>query len=228
MKWISDFIDFILPRRCVVCDELLSSGEKELCLNCLMALPLLSDAHRAELEKIFWGIVPVDKVFSYFYYTKGSPYNSLLHNLKYKNRPQIGVQLARNAAVELLATGFFGDVELIIPLPLSRRKLRSRGYNQCDYIAQGVSQVTGIKVCKNAVVRTKANETQTHKSREERWKNVKGIFRVSNVDDVRGKSVLLVDDVLTTGATMADCARALVDAGCKVKIFTLAYSSNEM
>lgn len=226
MKWISDFIDFILPRHCAVCGEVLSRGERELCLNCLLAMPLIDEAHCAELEKLFWGIVPVERVASYFYYRKGSPYNNLLHNLKYRNKPQIGLLLAGNAAKELLPKGFFDGVELIIPLPLSKKKERSRGYNQCDYIADGLSQVTGIPVCKNCISRTKANETQTHKSREERWKNVEGIFAVSNPDAVRGKHILLIDDVLTTGATIADCARALVEVGCRVTIFTLAYSSN--
>lgn len=224
MKWISDFIDFIMPRHCAVCGEVLSRGEQEICLNCLLALPLIDDAHCAEIEKLFWGIVPVERAASYFYYRKGSPYNNLLHHLKYKNRPQIGVMLAKNAATELLTKGFFNGVELILPLPLSKKKERSRGYNQCDYIAEGLSQVTGIPVVRGCITRTKANETQTHKNRQERWKNVEGIFAVSNPDAVRGKHVLLIDDVLTTGATISDCARALVRAGCRVTIFTLAYS----
>lgn len=224
MKWISDFIDFIMPRHCAVCGEVLSRGEQEICLNCLLALPLIDDAHCAEIEKLFWGIVPVERAASYFYYRKGSPYNNLLHHLKYKNRPQIGVLLAKNAATELLTKGFFNGVELILPLPLSKKKERSRGYNQCDYIAEGLSQVTGIPVVRGCITRTKANETQTHKNRQERWKNVEGIFAVSNPDAVRGKHILLIDDVLTTGATISDCARALVRAGCRVTIFTLAYS----
>ena len=224
MKWISDLIDFILPRHCAVCGEVLSRCEQEICLNCLLALPLIDDAHCAEIEKLFWGIVPVERAASYFYYRKGSPYNNLLHRLKYKNRPQIGVMLAKNAATELLTKGFFNGVELILPLPLSKKKERSRGYNQCDYIAEGLSQVTGIPVVRGCITRTKANETQTHKNRQERWKNVEGIFAVSNPDAVRGKHVLLIDDVLTTGATISDCARALVRAGCRVTIFTLAYS----
>ena len=224
MKWISDLIDFILPRHCAVCGEVLSRGEQEICLNCLLALPLIDDAHCGEIEKLFWGIVPVERAASYFYYRKGSPFNNLLHHLKYKNRPQIGVMLAKNAATELLTKGFFNGVELILPLPLSKKKERSRGYNQCDYIAEGLSQVTGIPVVRGCITRTKANETQTHKNRQERWKNVEGIFAVSNPDAVRGKHVLLIDDVLTTGATISDCARALVRAGCRVTIFTLAYS----
>ena len=226
MKWISDLLDFIFPRHCVVCGEILSSGEKDICVNCLVSLPLIDEQHRSEIEKIFWGIVPVERAASYIYYRKGSPYNRLLHYLKYKERPEVGVRLAVAAAKELAPTGFFDGVELIVPLPLSGKKLRRRGYNQCDYIAGGISKVTGIPVAKGCVQRTVANETQTHKNRDERWRNVQGIFAVNNVEPLRGRHILLVDDVLTTGATLASCSATLVAAGCKVSLFTLAYSSN--
>lgn len=227
MKWISDLLDFIFPRHCIVCGDILSSGEKDICINCLVSLPLIDEQQRAEIGKIFWGIVPVESAASYIYYKKGSPYNRLLHYLKYKGRPEVGVRLAVAAAKELVSAGFFDGIELIVPLPLSKKKLRQRGYNQCDYIAYGISQVTGIPVESDCVERTRANETQTHKNREERWQNVKGIFAVNNVEDLQGKHILLIDDVLTTGATLASCASSLVAAGCKVSVFTLAYSNNE-
>lgn len=226
MKWISDFLDFIFPRHCIVCGEILSSGEKDICINCLVSLPLIDELKRAEIEKIFWGIVPVERAASYMYYRKGSPYNRLLHYLKYKERPGVGVRLAVAAANELAPTGFFDGIELIVPLPLSRKKMRRRGYNQCDYIAEGISQVMGIPIVKGCVQRTVANETQTHKNRDERWRNVQGIFAVKEVEALRGRHVLLVDDVLTTGATLASCAATLVTVGCKVSLFTLAYSNN--
>lgn len=226
MKWISDLLDFIFPRHCIVCGEILSSGEKDICVNCLVSLPLIDGRQRAEIEKLFWGIVQVERAVSYIYYRKGSPYNRLLHYLKYKERPEVGVRLAVAAAKELAPTGFFDGVELIVPLPLSRKKLRRRGYNQCDYIARGISEVAGVPVVKDCVQRTVANETQTHKNRDERWRNVQGIFAVTNFEALRGRHVLLVDDVLTTGATLASCAATLVAAGCRVSLFTLAYSSN--
>ena len=226
MKWISDFLDFIFPRHCIVCGELLSSGEKDICINCLVSLPLVDELKRAEIEKVFWGIVQVERAASYMYYRKGSPYNRLLHNLKYKERPGVGVRLAVAAANELAPTGFFDGIELIVPLPLSKKKMRRRGYNQCDYIAEGISKVTGIPIAKGCVQRTVANETQTHKNRDERWRNVQGIFAVNEVEALRGRHVLLVDDVLTTGATLASCAATLVAAGCRVSVFTLAYSNN--
>ena len=191
-------------------------------------MPQVDLRQRGEIEKLFWGIVDIERAASYMYYRKGSPYNRLIHYLKYKERKGVGVRMAQAAANELLPTGFFDGIELIVPLPLSKKKLRKRGYNQCNYIAQGIANVTGIVIEKSAVERTRANESQTHKNRDERWKNVQGIFAVRNIDVLRGKHILLVDDVLTTGATLASCASAIVATGCKVSIFTLAYSNNTM
>lgn len=226
MKWISDLIELIFPRHCIVCGEVLSKNEEDLCLNCLIALPLIEKEQNEELEKTFRGIIQVEKAASYLHYHKGSPYNRLLHLLKYKNRPDVGVRLAIMAGNELKEKDFFKDVDLIIPLPLSKKKQRMRGYNQCDYIAQGLSQVSGIPVDTSCITRTRANETQTHKTREERWKNVEGIFAVDNPQKLAGKHILLVDDVLTTGATIASCASAIIKCGGKVSIFTIAHSDN--
>lgn len=225
-KWISDLLDIIFPRHCLVCGDILARDEQDLCLRCLIELPLVDERHAAEIEKNFWGIIPVERATSYIYYRKGSPYNTLLHHLKYKNRPDIGIRLARNAALELHKKNFFDGIDLIIQLPLSKKKLRKRGYNQCDYIAKGISQVTNIPVSTDIVIRKKANETQTHKTRDERWKNVEGIFSLTNPDDLRGKHILLIDDVLTTGATITSCAKTILEADCKISIFTVAYSSD--
>lgn len=226
MKFISNLLDVIFPRHCIVCGDILSGEEKDICLNCLVRMPLIDTRTLAELEKIFWGIVPVERVASYIYYRKGSPYNRLLHYLKYKERPDVGVRLATVAATELKRKGFFEGIDAIVPLPLSKKKLKKRGYNQCDYIAQGIAKVTDIEIITDSVTRNKANETQTHKSRDERWKNVEGIFSVTKSEKIAGRHILLVDDVLTTGATLANCAKVLTDCGCKVSIFTIAYSSD--
>ena len=124
-------------------------------------------------------------------------------------------------------SGFFDGIELIVPLPLSRKKRRKRGYNQCDYIAEGISQVTGIPVLTDAVKRIKSNETQTHKNRNERWENVEGIFSLRSPEKLEGRHVLLIDDILTTGATLSSCASSIKSGcNCRISIFTLAYSYN--
>ena len=227
MKWISDLIDLIFPRCCMVCDELLSPQERDICLDCMSKLPKIEKLHLEEIEKVFWGKVEIERATSYIYYHKNSPYNNIIHYLKYKNRPEPGERLAFIAAKEIAETGFFDGIDAIIPLPLSKKKLKERSYNQCDYIAAGISRATGIPVLKGAVVRTTANETQTHKNRDERWKNVEGIFALDRPQDIEGKHVLLLDDILTTGATLASCAKTIqAGCNCRISVFTLGYTYN--
>ncbi len=225
MKWISDLIDLIFPRHCVVCGEVLSAGEKDICLNCLFTLPKVEALRQDNIEKVFWGKFDIERAASYIYYQKNGRYNNILHHIKYRNHPEVGERLAQQAAKEFEPSGLFNDIDYIVPLPLSAKRKRKRGYNQCDYIAEGISSVTGIPVLKDAVTRSRDNTTQTQKSREERWKNVEGIFSVTKPQLLCGKHILLVDDILTTGATLESCARSIqAAADCKISIFTLAYT----
>ena len=227
MIWISDLIDLIFPRHCCVCGEILSPQEKDICVNCLYRMPKVDPIHNVEIEKVFWGKIEIERAASYIYYHKGSPYNNLIHSLKYHNRPKVGERFAYMAAKELIASGFFENIDAIVPLPLSRKKERKRGYNQCDYIAAGISKATGIPVIKGCVERYVANETQTHKSRDERWKNVEGIFTLTKPALLDGKHILLVDDIMTTGATLSSCAATIQNGCCcRTSIFTLGYSAN--
>ena len=227
MKWISDLIDLIFPRHCCVCGETLSRQERDICLNCLYTLPKIEPHHKKEIEQIFWGKIDIERAASFMYYRKGSPYNALMHKLKYKDVPEVGTRLAEMAAKELMDSGFFNGITRIVPLPLSKKKLRKRGYNQSEYIAMGLSNITGISVDTSLVKRDIANETQTHKNRDERWENVKDIFSVNGNFSLEDEHVLLVDDILTTGATICSCAATLQkERGCKISIFTLAYTYN--
>jgi ComF family protein len=223
MKWISDLIDLIFPRHCCVCGETLSRQERDICLNCLYHLPKIEPHHKLEIEQTFWGKIEIERAASYMYYRKGSPYNALMHKLKYKDAPEVGTRLAEMAAKELLDSGFFDGITLIVPLPLSKKKLRKRGYNQCDYIARGISEKTGIPVATDLIKRTKANETQTHKTRDERWLNVEGIFSATEPQAMEGQHILLVDDVATTGATLHACiATLLTTPNVRISVFALA------
>ena len=227
MKWISDLIDLIFPRHCCVCGETLSRQERDICLACLYSLPKIEPHHKKEIEQTFWGKVEVERATSFMYYRKGSPYNALMHRLKYKNAPEVGIRLAEMAAKELLDSGFFDGITRIVPLPLSKKKLRKRGYNQSEYIATGLSNITGIPVDTTLVKRDIANETQTHKNRDERWENVRYIFSANDCGDMENEHVLLVDDILTTGATLCSCASTLKSVNnCRISIFTLAYTYN--
>ena len=227
MKWISDLIDLIFPRHCAVCGEVLSRQERDICLNCLCTLPRIEPQHKQEIEQAFWGKVEIERATSFIYYRKGSPYNALMHRLKYNNAPEVGTRLAEMAAKELLESDFFNGITRIVPLPLSKSKQRKRGYNQSEYIAKGLSNVTGIPIDTRLMVRDIPNETQTHKNRDERWENVKEIFSVTTPYTLNNEHILLVDDILTTGATLCSCATTMRTwYNCKVSIFTLAYTYN--
>ena len=146
MKFISNLLDIIFPRHCIVCGEILSGEEKDICLNCLVRMPLIETRTLAEIEKIFWGIVPIERVASYIYYRKGSPYNRLLHHIKYKERPDVGVRLATVAATELKGKGFFEGVDAIVPLPLSKKKLKRRGYISATTLHKALQKLPALKL----------------------------------------------------------------------------------
>ena len=164
----------------------------------------------------------VVRATAYFYYYKEGKYSSLIHHLKYHDHPQVGTYLGRVAAKELQASGFFDSIDLIVPVPLSKRKFRQRGYNQCDYIACGISEITGIPTHTDCIKRAIDTDTQTHKGRSDRWKNTEGIFCVTRPEALKGKHILLVDDVATTGATLHACISSLLTApSIRVSIFAL-------
>ena len=165
----------------------------------------------------------VVRATAYFYYYKDGEYSKLIHHLKYLGHPKVGTYLGRLASNELRPSGFFDGIDLIIPVPLSKKKKKKRGYNQCDYIAQGISEVTGIAACTDCIERSIDTETQTRKGQIDRWKNTEGIFRIKNAEVLKGKHVLILDDVATTGATLHACISTLLTIpGVRVSIFALA------
>ena len=224
MTWIKDFISLLFPRYCKVCRRRLMHSEQHLCINCLLELPRTHYDQNPEnlLIQHFMEWPEVVRATAYFYYHKEGKYSSLIHHLKYHDKPEVGIYLGRIAATELQKSGFFDGIDIIVPLPLSRKKLRKRGYNQCDYIAQGLSEVTGIAVCNSCIERIIDTDTQTRKGRIERWENTKNIFRITNAGVLTGKHILLIDDVVTTGATLHACISAmLATTSVRISVFTL-------
>ena len=175
------------------------------------------------VEKMFWGKIPLERATSFFFYRKGSDFRQILHQLKYGGQKGIGAIMGRYMAAELLESGFFEGVDVILPVPLHKKKQQIRGYNQSEWIARGIATVTGISIDTESVVRRKNTETQTRKSFLERWENVEGIFELNHAESLIGKHILIVDDVLTTGATTVECASCLTDIeGIRISILTLA------
>lgn len=199
--------------------------EQHLCIGCLLDLPRTHYERYPDnlLMQHFMEWPEVVRATAYFFYYKEGRYSSLIHHLKYHDHPEVGTYLGRIAATELKMSDFFNGVDLIVPVPLSKKRCRQRGYNQCDYIARGISEVIGVPMCSSCVERVVDTETQTHKGRIERWRNTEGIFRVKDSEALQGKHVLIVDDVSTTGATVHACISALLTVpGVRVSIFVLA------
>lgn len=225
MKWISDLKELLFPRYCKICGRRLMLGEQHLCASCLMDLPRTHYEREPNnlLMQHFMEWPEVIRATAYFYYYKEGKYSNLIHHLKYYDHPDTGIYLGRLAATELKASGFFEGIDLIVPVPLSQKKYRKRGYNQCDYIARGLHQATGIDTDLRCMERVIDTDTQTHKSHSERWKNTEGIFRVTKAEALTGKHLLLVDDVSTTGSTLHACISTLLAVpGVRITVFALA------
>ena len=201
----------------------MSPGEEVLCVRCQADLPRVRTVSFEEndIARIFWGLVPIEKGISFFHYTPNSPYSRILFELKYHNHPEVGKTMGRMMAEELKATSFFDGIDLIVPIPLSRKKERQRGYNQSDWIAWGISEATGIPTDTTSVVRTKSNPSQTTLDHRQRRENVRDIFAVRHPGNLEGRHILLVDDVITTGATMLSCAETIART-CRVRFSVLS------
>ena len=177
------------------------------------------------IEKIFWGRVKIHSASAHLYFTGGSRVQHSLHLLKYKGRKEIGIYYGQQMGESLKRSARFSDCEIIIPLPLFASREKKRGYNQASLIANGVSQKLKIPVINDAITRIKKTETQTHKSRIQRWKNMESTFELLDPLKISGKHILLVDDVVTTGASLEACAQILLESpGVKVSIACLAHT----
>lgn len=223
--WLISFLSLFFPRCCLICGRPLAKGEECICTMCNINLPRTNYHLQKDnpVEQLFWGKIPLERATSFFYYRKGSDFRQILHQLKYGGQKELGAIMGRYMASELLLSGFFQGIDVIIPVPLHKKKQRLRGYNQSEWIARGIAAVTGIPIDMELVVRRKNTETQTHKSTFERWENVDAIFEFHSSKTLQGKHVLIVDDVLTTGATTVACASVLTEVqGIQISILTLA------
>ncbi len=222
---LNDLIELLYPRLCVVCGDKLIEQEKWICLHCLHHIPrtnfhLIVDNPVAQ---IFYGRVNIENATSFFYFSKGSKYQALLHNLKYKGMKELGEEMGKYFAIDLRQSSWFDSVDIICPVPLHPSKEKKRGYNQSWWIASGIAQQLNKELSINNLKRLTATETQTRKSRFERYLNVDGIFELKNPEAFSGKHILLVDDVVTTGATLEACATTILSTtNAQISIATLA------
>lgn len=226
---VYDLSSLIFPTLCPVCGSMMSDGERFVCTACRYRIPMTGFCREADnpMWRRFWGLVPVERAAALFWFIEGSQWRRLIHDFKYGGKWVSALHLGRWLGAELAAGGLFADADVVVPIPLHWRKRLARGYNQSEYIAEGVAHSLGIPCDFRSVRRRVNNPSQTQQRHGERWDNVAGIFAVRRPERLRGKHVLLVDDVFTTGATVISCAEAIVEAcggDVRVSVATLAVS----
>lgn len=223
--FINHFLELFYPRLCVVCGEKLISGERFICLKCLLHMPRTNFHTEPEnlMEMLFYGRIHIERAAAFFEFKKGSPYQKILHGLKYKGMKKLGEFIGKQFAIELKDSDFIQEVDLIMPVPLHPKRERKRGYNQSYHLAKGLSEILNIPVENHVLRRKLYSVTQTKKTRYERWENVEDIFELANPEVLNRKHILLVDDVITTGSTLEACAQCILSrCNAKVSIATIA------
>lgn len=223
--WASDFAALFLPRRCAGCDTGLMRFEEGLCLTCLNDLPRarFHDDPQNRVEQLFWGKAQLEAASSFLLFTPSGMVQRMLHRLKYANDREIGLVLGRALGEELKASKRFGTVDTLLPVPLHPKKERVRGYNQCQVLVDGIRETWPIPSAGKELMRVVRTPSQTRKGRLDRWRNVQEAFQLEDPEHLRGRHVLLVDDVVTTGATLEGCIKALSHApDIRISVCTVA------
>lgn len=217
LSLINDVLGLFYPRICGGCDSHLMKHENNLCLICLHGLPktYFWDYDVNPIEKLFWGRLEVSSACAFLHFEKDNVVQHLMHRFKYEGKAEIGSELGRVFASILKDKKWFTDVDVIMPIPLHVSKEQRRGYNQSAYIATGMGDILDVPVRSRALTRTVASESQTRKSRFDRTENVERVFQLQNPNSVKGKNILLVDDVVTTGATLEAAGLEILNAGAK-------------
>ena len=226
---LNDFISLIFPQVCVSCGNSLFKHEHSICTPRAYHLPKTNfHLHNDNpVAKIFWGRINIHSAAACYGFNKGGKVQHLIHQLKYKGRKEVGLTVGKLYGLELKKSERFNTVYTVIPVPLHARKHRKRGYNQSDYFAKGLALSMNAEPDTRTLVRPFESETQTRKTRFSRWQNVESVFRLKDAKKLEGRHILLVDDVITTGATLEACAQTLLKVpGVKISVATIAYASN--
>lgn len=225
----SGFLHLLYPELCVACGAAIPAGESCFCFRCQLHLSA-SDMYKTrenEFTERLWGRLLLESGAAMYYFTRKSPIQQALHQLKYHNQPDIGVKIGRMFGQKLKTSAMFNSVQAVVPVPLHPKKERLRGYNQSAMFAQGISESLEVPVLNKALVRRMFTETQTKKKRMERFSNVDDVFEVARPAQLEGKHLLLVDDVLTTGATLEVCGQALLNVpNTRLSMATIAIAVN--
>ena len=228
VKYLQDFVSLFYPRTCVACGGDGLDAEQMICWGCINQLPLTGfEKHPQNLvADLFTGRLPVERASSFLFFGKESLVQHLIHRVKYKGNTELGIMLGNMMGKAMMEAGWQHPIDVIVPLPLNKKKQAKRGFNQAEILAKGIGEAMSKPVEPVAVIRSKFTETQTRKTREQRWENVAEVFDLLDNHSLDNKHVLLVDDVVTTGATLEACGRVLLNTpGLKLSIATLAFAS---
>ena len=232
-SYFTEIFRLFFPERCAACGNVLPDGSYMLCPHCRWDMPLTGycGVHDNPVYRKFGGLLPVAEASSWLFFVSHSRYRDMIHSFKYRGQWEISRKLGSLMGDALHESGLYDSVDAVVPVPLhSMRRLR-RGYNQAEYLAEGIACGLGKPLCTGNVVRSRHNRSQAStRVRDERWDNVKNIFSVRHPEALDGRHILLVDDVLTTGATLISCAETILHAcpSCRISVSTLAVSAHEL
>ncbi len=227
MNFFKNLIYLFFPDTCLVCEEVLNNSENNLCINCLHDLPLsyYTNMPDNEVEQSFLGRVSISSATALLLYNKKSKVQKLIYQLKYKNQQQIGFFLGNWLGAEMVLSNRFKNIDYVIPVPLHQKKLKSRGYNQVEKFGKSIAEKLQAEYVNNILLKITSTSSQTKKHRYERFKNVNEIFYLTDLFYFKNKHVLLIDDIITTGATLeACCLELLKTLDIKISIATMAYT----
>jgi ComF family protein len=222
---LSPLVHFFYPHNCLGCGSDIIEKENFLCLECINNLPLTGFALHANnaVEKLFWGRIPVNAAMSQFYFSKSSIIQNCIHEFKYRGNKKLGLYLGKIMGKSLASSNRFSNIDALVPLPLFSKKEFNRGFNQSAILCEGIKEILNLPLITKSVVRIVHTQTQTKKERTERWENVEKSFSVTDQKFLEGKHILLVDDVITTGATLEACgAQILKTEKVRLSIATLS------
>jgi len=222
-----DLIELLFPNHCQNCERSLFKHEKTVCTHCKIKLPktIHSKEEDEKIKNLLWGPHSIIEVITLYQFEKNTSVQLLLHKLKYKGKKSIGIFFGQELAKEIQNKDINTPIDLIIPVPLHAKKVKKRGYNQTDIIAQGIEQELGLPIDNKLLKRVKHTTSQTSKSVFDRWKNVSNSFELNHPEKLCNKHIILIDDVITTGATLRSCIEALAKVdNIKISVGIIAQS----
>lgn len=226
-NFLNDALHLFFPHNCLGCSTDVLDNDHLLCAKCFTSLPETGFINAASnpVEKTFYGRIKVENAGAAYYFTKDSIVQKLIFDLKYKGNEEAGLYLGKQLGKQILLSKRFEDVDVLVPLPLNEKRQFKRGYNQAELICKGIAEVWNKPINTKVVLRSVHTTTQTHETRMSRWQNMKDVFDVDDLQSLEGKHILLVDDVVTTGATLEACGAMLLNIkNVKLSVVTVAYT----